>query len=220
MRTLVLMAAAVAACLPACSSLSKVDYRHALDRDGWQRPEQVIESLRVRPGEHVADIGAGDGYFTFLLADAVGPGGLVYAVETDAEKVRLLSDRVFTLGYRNIVVIWATPEDPFLPDGRIDLIFLCNTYHHIENRVAYFRHLRTDLEEVGHVAIIDVRGGLFGRLILPARHRVPPAVLRAEMDGAGYRHVGSYDYLPAQSFDLFAVVRDVPSPNGAPGRLS
>jgi SAM-dependent methyltransferase len=211
MRISCLLLGGLAISLAACSSLSKIDHRHPLSRDGWQHPQKVIESLRVRPGEHVADIGAGEGYFTFLLADAVGPTGRVYAVEVDARKVQKLRRQATARGYRNIVIVQATPDDPGLPDGSIDLIFLCNSYHHLANRVGYFRRLRDDLGEIGHVAIIDVREGVLGGLLLPARYRLPVAVVHAEMDGAGYRKVGNYDFLPAQSFELFAVVRDSPA---------
>jgi SAM-dependent methyltransferase len=219
MRNSCLLLVVLTVSLAACSSLSKIDHRRPLSRDGWQHPQRVIDSLRVRPGEHVADIGAGEGYFTFLLADAVGPTGKVYAVEIDPDKVEKLRKKAAARGYDNVVVIYAAEDDPRLPDGQVDLVFLCNTYHHIEDRTDYFRRLRTALAEVSHVAIIDVRNNLLGRLIVPTHYRIPQAVLNAEMSGAGYRHVSSYDYLPAQSFSLFAFVPGADLQGGRPASL-
>jgi len=104
----------------------------------WQLPDEVIDSLNIKPGDHVSDIGAGGGYFTFILADAVGPNGKVYAVDVDEEITVELEDTVSESGHENIVVVLGEFEGPLLPDGTIDLVFLCNTYHHIEDRADYF----------------------------------------------------------------------------------
>ena len=175
-------------------------------RAGWQHPDRVIASLRISPGDHVADIGAGDGYFTFLLADAVGPEGMVYAVEVTENKVRKLSKRVERDTYANIEVILGKLDDPLLPDGTVDLVFLCNTYHHIENRPAYFSQLRTDLRQHGRVAIIDLRDDLSGipRLFVPSGHWTAKGVLYEEMEAAGYVHMSSFSYLPVQNFEIFS----------------
>ena len=78
--------------LTACAGMSKVDLWGVLTsgRDGWQHPERVVEALQLRPGDRVADIGAGDGYFLPWLSEAVGPDGRVYAVEVDDERVEEL----------------------------------------------------------------------------------------------------------------------------------
>jgi ubiquinone/menaquinone biosynthesis C-methylase UbiE len=191
--------------LLACSGLSKLDYTKLASRAGWQHPDRVVESLEIRPGSRVADIGAGDGYFIPYLADAVGPEGTVYAVEVDPEKVEALETRVREEGRRNVVVVSGEFADPLLPDAGVDLVFLVNTYHHIEDRPAYFSRLKADLREPGRVAIIDMRDDLTGilRLFATDGHWTRLESMREEMEQAGYRPAASFEFLPVQSFEVF-----------------
>ncbi len=175
-------------------------------RASWQHPDRVITSLGLKQGDHVADIGAGDGYFTFLLADAVGPEGKVYAVEVTDARVRKLARRVEKRDYENVEVIFGQLDDPLLPDKAINLAFVCNTYHHIDNRPTYFSRLRADLRQNGRVAIIEPRDDLTGipRLFVCPDHWTPKNQLYEEMDDAGYERMSSFDFLPAQNFEVFA----------------
>ena len=187
-----------------CSVLCRLDYAHLLSRQGWQRTDRVIETLALAPGARVADIGAGDGYFSFHLADAVGPEGRVYAVDIDAEKLHRLREEVARRGYANIEVVHAEPDDAGLPPTSIDLVFVCNAYHHIDERVAYFARLRTALAPGARVAIVDGKSEGAARLFIPSGHAVAPELLVAELAAAGYRHLVRHDFLPLQSFDTFA----------------
>jgi SAM-dependent methyltransferase len=189
-----------------CSGMSKLDYGKLHSRAGWQLPEQVIESLKIEEGAHVADLGAGDGYFVFRLADAVGPRGRVYAVDVDEEIVEKLRARVAEEGYSNVEVILGEFGDPKLPDARIDLVFLCNTYHHIDDRPDYFARLKMDLGPGGRVAVIDMRSDLSGFLSLftDEGHDTPLDELDAEMNEAGYHRSEAFDFLPIQNFQVFA----------------
>lgn len=179
-------------------------------RASWQQPDRVITSLNLKAGDHVADIGAGNGYFTFLLADAVGPEGKVYAVEVTDSKVRKLASRAKNGGYENVEVVLGELADPLLPDQTIDLAFLCNTYHHIDRRPEYFSRLKADLRENGRVAIIDLRDDLAGiaGLLVPQGHTTPKKRLYQEMAGAGYEEVASFEYLSVQHFEVFAVQKE------------
>ncbi len=204
--------------LTACNGISKVDLWGVLTsgRDGWQHPERVVESLEVRPGDVVADIGAGDGYFLPWLSRAVGPSGQVYAVEVDDEKTAELRELVEEQGLENVEVIRGEFEDPLLPDGRIDLVFTCLTYHHIDGRTAYFERLLRDLSPRGRVAHLDDRddvGGILG-LFLTEGHWMNVDRMVEEMLDAGYRRVASFDFLVTQSFQVF-----VPNLERTEGRL-
>ncbi len=196
--------------LVGCSGVSKLDYTSLHNRAGWQRPERVVEALEIQPGDRVADIGAGSGYFLSYLSQAVGPGGTVYAVDVEQALVRELEERVAREGYSNVVVVLGEYGDPGLPDGALDLVFLCNTYHHIEGRPAYFGGLQGDLGEAGRVAVLEPNDDLRGvlRLFLDKGHTTGADALVEEMRVAGYRHVASHDFLPTQIFEVFVPERE------------
>ena len=183
-----------------CATLKQCAYE-GLSRDEWQQPERVIQSLQIRPGESIADLGAGSGYFTFLLAQTVGPAGKVYAVDIDKDMTHLVAKKSKEHGAKNVEVILAKPDDPLLPEGSVDLVFTSNTYHHIEHRVAYFAGARRALRPGGRLAIIEYdrrswTTGLF-------KHYTPGEFIKREMEQAGYRLVREFDFLDRQSFLLF-----------------
>lgn len=198
------LATMTALAVSGCTTLARFDWARIASRQGWQRTSEVVRTLGLHPGDHVADIGSGDGYWSFFLADAVGPEGVVYAVDVDPEAVRTVESRARERGYANVVALLAKPEDPLLPDATIDLAFLCNAYHHIDDRVRYFDRLRADLEPGGRVAVIDVKQGFLPELFTPKGHGTPVHELVSEMAAAHYRRVASHDFLPLQSFEIFA----------------
>ena len=172
------------------------------DRDAWQQPERVIEALGIEPGNRVADLGSGSGYFTVRLAKAVGPEGRVYAVDVDEEMNAYLRERVEQAGVANVEVILGRFEDPLLPDAGVDLVLTVDTYHHIDDRPTYFRNLRRDLAPGGRVAVIDYDGrkGWFVRLL---GHTTPRELLLREMGEAGYEVAEEHDFIDRQSFVIF-----------------
>jgi ubiquinone/menaquinone biosynthesis C-methylase UbiE len=192
----------VFSCL-ACSPLKRFAYE-GFTRDSWQQPDRVIEALGLEPGDRVADLGSGSGYFTLRLARAVGPAGKVYAVDIDEAMNDYLRKRVHEAGLDNVDVILGELEDPLLPDGAIDLVLTVNTYHHIEERPSYFRNLRADLASDGRVAIVDFDSskGWFVRLMV---HSLPKPEMVGEMREAGYRLDQDLDFLERQSFLIFSV---------------
>jgi len=198
--------------LPACSSLQKVSLGRVVTsgRDGWQHPEQVIAALDLSPGDRVAEIGAGNGYWLPWLAEAVGPDGRVYAVEVDDGLVEELLERVARESLDNVVVVRGRFDDPALPDGEIDLAMTCLTYHHIEERVVYFKQLQVDLSPRGRVAQLDDRDDVPPpfRWLQSAGHWTDPASMREEMAEAGYRRMEAFGFLPLQSFQIFVPVED------------
>jgi len=207
MRRIALPILFTALVLPGCTAWKRCAYEGA-GRDGWQLPDQVIASLGVEPGDRVADLGAGSGYFTVRLARAVGPTGQVLAADVDEDMNAELTERLREEGVENVEVILAGYEDPKLPDGSIDLLFTSNTYHHIEDRSAYFERVRRDLAPGGRVAILDYDGskGWFVRLV---GHYTDPQVMRGEMEAAGYQVVDEPDFLDRQALVIFE-----PKPDG------
>lgn len=183
-----------------CARLKQCAYE-GISRDEWQQPEKVIAALEIHPGDVVVDLGSGGGYFTFRLAEAVGPTGKVYAVDIDRDMVDLVAKRARDEGKSNIEAILAKPDDPALPKAGVNLVFTSNTYHHIDKRVAYFADLRKYLRPGARVAVIDFdrRAWLEGLL----RHYTPPEFIRREMEQAGYTRQQDYNFLDRQSFQIF-----------------
>ena len=184
-----------------CTEFKKWAYE-GFDRDEWQHPEEIIQSLSLKSGDQIADLGSGSGYFTFRLADAVGQSGKVYAVDIDADMNADLKLRVKEKGYDNIEVVLATPNDPGLPENSLDLIFSSNAYHHLENRPTYFANVEKYLAPQGRIAIIDFHGeGWLQQLI---GHYTPSDVIHSELQEAGYTLEQEFDFLPKQVFLIFS----------------
>lgn len=178
-------------------------YRHMNDpaRDSWQKPKQVVERLDIQPGARVADLGAGGGYFTWYLAAAVGPQGKVYAVEIDDTALAIIEKEMKSRGVRNVVPIRAESGDAKLPEP-VDLVFSCDTYHHMQDRVAYFQSLARYLKPDGKVAILDFHAeGFFSGLL---GHGTTKQEVRREMESAGYRLAAEYDFIDRQHFQIFS----------------
>jgi ubiquinone/menaquinone biosynthesis C-methylase UbiE len=197
--TAIALVFAFASTLAGCGSFKRFIYE-GFGRDDWQQPDEVISLLGIGPGTTVADVGAGGGYFTFRFADAVGDTGRVYAVDVDDSMIEYLEERAADEKRTNVRVIRGGFEDPMLPDGEIDVLFTCNTYHHIEDRVAYFGNVKQDLAPDGKVAIIDL---IDGDGLIIRGHATDKAVVLEEMEAAGYRLTHDHA-LERQNFLVFA----------------
>ncbi|MFQ5450507.1 MAG: class I SAM-dependent methyltransferase [Nitrospinaceae bacterium] len=180
--------------LTGCSGLKRAAY-NGFNRDKWQQPDRVIQTLRIPPGAQIADLGAGGGYLTFRLAKATGPDGRVYAVDVDPAMTDFVQKSAREQGVQNVQTILAEPQDPKLPQRGIDLIFICNTYHHLKDRVAYLARLMKSLRPGGRIAILDFKQG---------RNSTPAKTIRAEMIQAGFNLDGKYDFLTKQNFQIFS----------------
>jgi ubiquinone/menaquinone biosynthesis C-methylase UbiE len=190
------------ASFPACTSFKVWSYQGG-DRTAWQKPTAVMASLQLHKGDDVADIGAGGGYFTFRLADEVGPTGKVYAVDVDDDMLGVLKEQIAAEGRKNVEVVKGRYDDPMLPEKAVDLIFTSNTYHHIDAPTEYFRRVRNYLKPGGRVAILDLNDQtwfpyLFG-------HYTPTDVIEKEMAAAGYMLEIKLDFVDRQSFQIFTV---------------
>jgi arsenite methyltransferase len=182
-----------------CTALKQCAYE-GFSRDEWQQPDKVIQSLGIQPGSIIADLGSGSGYFTLRLANAVGPTGKVYAVDVDSAINEALKERAQRERADTVVVVSAKPNDPQLPEP-VDLIFTSNTYHHIDNRIAYFAALIKHLRPSGRLAVIDYDRtawleGLWG-------HYTPREFIKRELEQAGYELQNDFDFLERQSFLIF-----------------
>lgn len=194
---LLLLALALAGCTP----LKRFAYE-GFNRDDWQKPEELVRALRIQPGQVIADLGSGSGYFAFRLAQAVTPGGKVYAVDVDEEMNSYVAAQARERGLGNVEVILAKPDDPSLPAAGVHMIFSANTYHFLKNRSAYFANASKYLRPGGRVAIIDFRSrqwfDIFGA------HYTPGELIKSEMAKAGYTLHEELAFLPRQHLLVFS----------------
>jgi ubiquinone/menaquinone biosynthesis C-methylase UbiE len=173
------------------------------ERDRLQKPGEVVGALKLRPTDRVADIGAGTGYFTRRFAGAAREG-TIFAVDIEPNMLRYVAKRAHTEGQRNIVPVLALPESPMLAPGSVDLIFICNTIHHIENRPAYYRLLRESLSKGGRLAIVDFRKDATLEEGPPPEMRLDRGDLERELSQAGFRLSEEHEFLEHQYFLIFS----------------
>ncbi len=165
------------------------------ERDAWQKPDGVIKALDLKSHEVVADIGAGTGYFSRRLAQAVAPDGKVYAVDVAA-------DILAYENLHNIVTVVSRPEDPMLPANSVDLAFFCDTTHHIEHRVDFFRKLFPAVKAHGRMAIIDYPPDSPHAPHKPEQ-LVPRSQVISEAEQAGFKFIQDFQFLPYHYFLTF-----------------
>ncbi|MCB9594997.1 MAG: class I SAM-dependent methyltransferase [Sandaracinaceae bacterium] len=127
----------------------------APDRDEWQRPAEVVGLLELSEGQVVADLGAGTGYFEPHLAAAVGESGQVLALDVEEAMVAHMRNRFEEAGLHNVEARAVSPDDPGLEPGSVDRILIVDTWHHIEDRPAYARHLAAALRPGGFILVVD-----------------------------------------------------------------
>ncbi len=174
-------------------------------RARWQKPDDVVRALQLRPGMVVVDIGAGTGYFTRRFARVVGPEGRAIGLDIEPRMVAYMREDAHRRGLTNYEARLVRADDPGLPDAFADVIFLCNTYHHIQNRVRYFRNIRHALKPGGRLVIVDFYRDRNIPVAPPKWMRVARDQVVRELNTAGYRLLREHTFLPYQYFLEFVV---------------
>ena len=178
-------------------------------RDRAGEATEVMDRAGVRPGMTVADIGAGEGYYTIRLAARVGPRGRVLAQDIVPEVRDALALRANRERLDTVSVKLGTPDVPGLPENSFDRIFLVHMYHEIASPYAFLWHLRPATRAGGRVIVVDADRDT-------NRHGTPPALLRCEFAAVGYALV-DFQVMPAAGGYLAAF-----EPRGgrpAPGQI-
>ncbi len=159
--------------------------------------ERVVKTLDVKPGMRIADVGAGTGLFSLPFAKAVGPSGKVYAIDVDAGLLAIVKEKANGAGLANIETIVAGATDPKVPEP-VDLLFICDTMHHLPNQAEYVKQFAKLLKPGGRVAVIDFKEGNW-----PAGHdsfRITPAQVDEWMQAAGLTRSAAHDFLATNFF--------------------
>lgn len=137
----------------ALNTISRLDVVEA-ERDGWQRPSDVVQALDLRPGNVVVDLGCGSGYFTLKLSLFVGEGGRVIAEDIRRLPLSFLWIRAVLRRERNVTVVHGEPDDPHLP-ARANAVLIANTYHEFTDSRSILDHIRQSLVPGGKLAVVD-----------------------------------------------------------------
>ena len=161
--------------------------------------DRVIRSLRIKPGQIIADLGSGSGLFTRPLARQVGPEGVVYAVDIDQDLLSHIEESARSQNLSNIKAVPASEYDPRIPE-KVDLVLLCDTLHQIKNPDVYIRDLTRYMKLSGRVAIIDYEKNWPDRF---ETVKYTTKDLDRWMKVAGYNLTEKFEYLDNNFFVIY-----------------
>jgi ubiquinone/menaquinone biosynthesis C-methylase UbiE len=178
-------------------------------RDRAGEAEDVMELAGVKPGMSVADVGAGEGYYTVRLAKVVGPKGRVLAEDIVPEVRDALSDRIQLERLDNVAVKLGTAENPMLPSASFDRIFLVHMYHEVTSPYAFLWHVREGVKPDGQIVVVDSNRSV-------KQHGMPPAELKCEFAALGMQAV-KFSVLPTGDVYMMAFAPAAPRP--APDKI-
>lgn len=181
-------------------SMERAHRLDAPERQLWLPTAEVVGVLALAAGDVVADVGAGTGYFSVPMAEAVGVTGKVYAVDVQGEMLALLRKKLEQRAAANIEPVHAGGEATGLKDGCCDLVFMANDWHEFEDRGAVLREARRILRAPGRIAILDWRPDVEPEHGPPLEHRLSAESAWAELSAAGFEpvtrgNIGSYSWL-------------------------
>ena len=173
-------------------------------RDRVGEAETVMRLAGIRPGMWVADIGAGEGYYTVRLAPLVGKTGRVLAQDIMPETRDTLADRVTRERLDNVAVKLGEPNDPKLPRASFDRVFLIHMYHEVERPSEFLWHVRDSLKQGGSIVVVDADRPT-------DRHGTPPRLLICEFASVGYK-LDRFEPLPDSESYFAQFSRQGPKP--------
>jgi len=176
-------------------------------RDRMGEFEKVITLAGVKPGMWVADVGAGEGYYSVRLSPVVGKRGRVLAEDIQADVTDRLAQRVQRENLDNVAVTLGEPDDPRLPAHSLDRVFLVHVYHEVQSPYAFLWHVRAALKPGGSIVVVDADRP-------PQRHGIPPATLRCEFAAVGLQ-MRTFQVIESGDayFAAFSPVGEQPKPS-------
>jgi ubiquinone/menaquinone biosynthesis C-methylase UbiE len=167
-------------------------------REQWQMPVRVMDEIGVRPGMTVADVGAGEGWFTFYLAERVGSSGRVIAEDIDAQALEAVRGRCGQEKVSNVSVLVGETEDPKLPAGAVDVALMVNVLSALGNAKNFLGNLAKGLKPDGRLVVIDWDPVKSGQLAEQEAAAFRQQSLR-QLQDADFEVVKILDFLPTQT---------------------
>ena len=172
------------------------------EREAEEAPTKAVAALRLRPGQVVADIGAGSGYYTMLLAAAVGPTGRVYATDIEPKMLALIRNKVEARRISNVEPVLGSATESRLPDAVLDLALMVDVYHELSHPQVFLQSLRRTLKPDGRLVLIEFRKES-PDVPIREEHKMSVRDARIELEAEGYRWEQVIDVLPWQHILVF-----------------
>ena len=176
------------------------------EREMEEEPDRALDEIGIPKGAVIADIGAGVGYFTWRLAERVGPAGRIYAVDIQAPMLERLRRNIAQRGLKNVETVLGETADPKLPDNAIDLVLLVDVYHEFSQPQKMLAKLRQCLKPDGRLVLLEYRKEDPAVPIRP-EHKMSVAEVKAELAPEGFRLDRLSDALPRQHILIFRISR-------------
>ena len=164
---------------------------------------KVIETLKIKKGYKIADVGSGGGFFTIKFAEIVGDKGQIFAIDVNHDFLEYIKTQSIKYNLGNITTIKIEEVSPKFPKIKFDYIFLRNVYHHLPNRINYLEDLGKSLIDKGKIIIIEHNGSGYLNFNRLFGHYVKPEIIKNEMEKAGYIIDNQYYFIRQQSFMIF-----------------
>lgn len=167
-----------------------------------EQPTRLLKALQIKPGDVVADIGAGSGYYTFRMARLVGPRGKVLAVDIQQEMLDLIRRRMKKTGFKNVEPVLGTESDPKLPEGKVDLILMVDVYHEFSQPYEMTEAMVKALKPGGRLVFVEFR---LEDPLVPIKpvHKMTEKQVLKEMKPHTLRHAKTLEILPWQHVIIF-----------------
>jgi ubiquinone/menaquinone biosynthesis C-methylase UbiE len=172
------------------------------EREQEEEPRKVIEALELKPGQVVADVGVGTGYFAFRMAPHVGEKGKVLGVDIQPEMLDLLRAKAAKLGVKNVEGVLGTVKDPKLPEGGVDLVLMVDVYHEFDHPWEMMQAIKKSLKPGGRVVLVEYRKE-DPTVPIKEVHKMSEEQIKKEMAVVGLEHVKTVGTLPRQHIVIF-----------------
>ncbi len=172
------------------------------EREKEEAPAKLVELLKIKSGDTIADIGAGSGYYTFRLSPLAGPKGRIYAVDVQPEMLALIRQRMKAKGLTNIEPVRGTQTDPKLPANSIDMVLLVDVYHEFTHPWEMTEKMVAALKPGGRLVFVEFRSE-DPKVPIKEVHKMSKAQVRKEMQPHPLRWVETIDALPWQHVIVF-----------------
>ena len=181
------------------------DWLERAERVNQEQPQRVLEMMGLGPGDVVADVGCGSGYYARRVAKRVTPGGTVFCEDIQPEMLEIMSDRARDEGLTNIEAILGTPTDPQLPPGEIDWVIIADVYHEMSDPEPMLAGVRRALAPTGRVALLEYRIEDGTGDQIKADHVMSVRQVLLEWQAAGFELEALHEFLPSQHLFFFRV---------------